>query len=300
MKRLGRAALTAAAFAWGFGSVAFADEAPAAPPSQPSVTFEVGVRLWFSTGTAEYPLKDLGSTVSALHYNDTNAVSPEAFARIDSHSGMFLKALASYGDVVDGELIDEDFPPFVVPYSKTTSDLDGQIDYFAIDIGYNVVENEDMRIGAFVGYSYWHEHYTAFGCEQIGSNPGICGIVPIPSSVAVIDEDDKYNSIRIGLAGDGHLTDNLSWQAEGVYLITDHANLDTHHFTFGDAYANGDGTGYQLEAALLYQFSPRFNLGLGARWWHLDTDLDVAAFGETEEYTVDRTGVFIQGGLKIN
>lgn len=299
MLRMGRAALAAAAFSIALSTVSYADEAPAAPPSEPGVKFEVGVRVWYSSGTAEYPLLFGGSKVSALHYQDQQAISPEIFARVDSQSGMFLKGKASYGDVFDGQLIDEDFPPYIVPYSKTTSDLEGQIDYFDIDLGYNVLEDETMRLGVFVGYSYWHEHFTALGCRQIGSNPGICG-VPFPSNIAVIDEDDKYNSVRVGLAGDGRLADKLLWQAEAVLLITDHANLDTHHFTFGDAYANGDGIGYQLEAALLYEMNPRFTLGLGARWWQLNTDLDVAAFGETEEYDVNRIGVFVQGGLKIN
>ena len=298
MKRFGQAALGAAVLSLGLSAVAFADGAPEAVPT---TTFEVGARIWYSNGTAEYPLMDGSTKVSALHYEDQTAVSPELFARVNSTHGVFFKALGSFGGVTSGTLIDEDFPPAVVPYSKTTSSLDGDLDFFAFDVGYAVLNDEMARLGVFAGYGYWHEHFTASGCRQIGSNPGICGVFPIPGNIAVIDEDDKYRSIRLGVTGDGHLTDRLVWQAEGVYLITDHDNLDTHHFTFGDAHANGDGNGYQLEAALLYQFTPKFNLGLGARWWHLDTDLDVAAFGgETESYSVDRAGVFVQGGLKLN
>jgi outer membrane protease len=288
---------------FGLAGAAWADEAPAAdaPASAPTTKFEIGTRLWYSTGTSEFDLFDPPGRVSALHYEDQQAVSAELFARADSPQGVFVKAVGAFGGVFDGTLIDEDFPPFVVPYSKTTSTLDGELDFFSIDVGYNVIDDDGLRIGAFAGWGYWHEHFDAKGCRQIGSNPGICGLFPIPTNVTVISEDNKYRSLRLGLAGDGRLSDRLSWAAEAAYLITDHENLDVHHFTFGPAPAEGDGNGFQLEAALLYQMTPAFNLGLGARWWQMNTDVVIPSFGnQPETYDVGRQGIFVQGGLRLN
>lgn len=291
-------AVSAAALLYGsLGSLALADE----PPAEPNIKWEVGTRVWYSTAMSEFDLFDgFGGTVSALHY-EQDAATAEIYGRADlPQHRIFVKAMGGLGTVLDGTLIDEDFPPGTVPYSKTTSDLDGDVQFFSIDAGYSFFEENGMRLGGFVGWGYWHEKFDAMGCRQIGLNPGICG-VPIPAGVKVITEDNKYRSIRLGLAGDGRLSDKLSWNAEAAYLITDHDNVDTHYFTFGKAPANGDGDGFQLEAALLYQINPKFNVGIGGRWWILQTDVVIPSFGnQPESYDVDRTGVFVQGGMKLN
>src|SRR5690349_6250196 len=98
MRIWGTAACAAAMIVCNF-SIALADEAPAAPPaSEPSTKIELGTRVWYSTGTSEFDLLYLGSRVSALHYQDQQAVSGELFGRIDSvHLGIFVKAVAGLG-----------------------------------------------------------------------------------------------------------------------------------------------------------------------------------------------------------
>ncbi|MBI1213451.1 MAG: hypothetical protein GC190_18470, partial [Alphaproteobacteria bacterium] len=245
MSNFGKAAVAAAFVVCLSGSMAWADgeAADGAPPAAaPTVKWTFGTRVWYSTGTSEFNLYGApGVRVSALHYNDTSAISGEAFTRLDATQGFFIKAVAGYGGVQDGTLIDEDFPPAVSPYSKTTSEIpDGTIDFASIDLGYNVVDEDSLRLGIFAGLGYWHEHFEAYGCRQIGSNPAICGFVPLPATANVISEDNKYRSIRLGVTGDGHLTDDFSWTFDAAYLITDHDNLDVHHFTFGPLPASGD------------------------------------------------------------
>jgi hypothetical protein len=90
-----------------------------APPERPW-SVEVGARYWYSVGSNAYDYFDTTGTllVSRLTYEDTSAHSGEAFFRIDHKSGFFLKGFAGAGSIVDGTLIDEDFPPVIVPYSR--------------------------------------------------------------------------------------------------------------------------------------------------------------------------------------
>jgi hypothetical protein len=74
---------------------------------------------------------------------------------------------------------------------------------------------------------------------------------------------------------------------------------DDHFFTFGIDPASGTGQGFQIDAIVSYQFTSAFNIGIGGRWWHLDTNA-IDAFQQLETYHADRYGVFVQGGLKFN
>ncbi len=116
----------------------------------------------------------------------------------------------------------------------------------------------------------------------------------------MITEDNEYTSIRFGLAGDVRLSQKLKLAAEGAYLLVDHDNLDTHYLTFGPLPAHGDGTGYQLEALLSYDMYEMSNVGIGARWWQLETDVNIDSGGQLETYDVSRYGVFLQAGVRLN
>ena len=95
------------------------------------------------------------------------------------------------------------------------------------------------------------------------------------------------------------LRTTLKLTGEAAYLVTDQKALDIHYFTFGPDPAKGDGWGYQLEAILAYDVTSNFNVGVGGRWWHLETDAR-DAFNQVLKYDTDRYGVFVQGSLKLN
>jgi hypothetical protein len=280
-----------------------ADEAPA---SELTATFEVGVRYWYSMGNSEFTLYDDSTPtnrVSALHYKNQPAHTAEAYFRADLSNHIFVKGNAAFGRMADGQLNDEDFPPYIVPYSSTISDLSGQIDYFTIDVGYTFAEQTNgenaYRVGGFVGFNYLHETFDAQGCTQIGLNPGIC-VPPDPSATLYITENNEYANFRVGLAGDVRLSQKLKLAAEGAYMLVDHDNLDTHYFTFGSLAAHGDGTGYQLEGLLTYDMYEASNIGIGARYWKMETEVYLDGFPQLQTYDVSRYGVFLQAGVKLN
>ncbi len=69
-----------------------------------------------------------------------------------------------------------------------------------------MLRGSDFRIDGFVGYHYLHARMKAFGCQQTASNPDIC-TGGIPTSVAVIVEDDTWQGVRVGLNADIPLVD---------------------------------------------------------------------------------------------
>ncbi len=81
-------------------------------------------------GTSEFDLFSDGTPttrVSALHYKDQTAHSVEAFFRADHAMGIFVKGVGAIGSIAGGALNDEDFPPAIVPYSSTLSDITGDL-----------------------------------------------------------------------------------------------------------------------------------------------------------------------------
>lgn len=290
--------------------------------------WEVGARYWFSTGESSYDLLDSTSTilVSRLTYQDLAAHSGETFFRGDHSSGFFVKGNVGAGIVDSGNLIDEDFPPVVSLFSQTTSDQnDGNISYASLDLGYTFYDNTvlsfsykdepaastGMRLGAFIGYHYLNEKFNAFGCTQLAINPFICGGGGIPTNILVISQDTDWSSLRIGLTGDFLLSDRLKLTGDVAYVSTRLDGADTHHLR-GDFNAplpqEGDGYGVQLEAVLSYQLTDAFDIGVGARYWHMEIEDGTLDFTEATggvfgaqglNFETERYGVFVQGSYQF-
>ncbi len=275
------------------------------PPVFSTFSLDGGLRYWYSTAKNRYNyFADWTPTqeVSRLSYDNLTAHSGEIFFRLDANQGpltnVFLKGYAGGGGITGGNLYDEDFPPIIDPYSKTSSDTKGQLKYVNIDLGYNLFTVEQFRIGAFIGYNHWLEIVNASGCSQVGGNPGIC-FPALPTSMKVITEEDHWNTLRAGGVVDVKLTDKLKWEAEIAYASTSQHAQDTHYFTFGLDPATGHGAGFQAETVLKYQLTDQFNLGVGGRWWHLTTTA-LDSFDQLLKYETDRYGVFLQGSYRFH
>jgi len=212
--------------------------------------------------------------------------------------GLFVKGTIGAGSIGGGNLYDEDFPPGIAPYSKTSSDTSGSLNFGNIDVGYSFVHVPQARLGAFVGYGRRQEVVNAGGCTQIAGNLDIC-VPALPPSLQVIQESDTWNLLRVGMTADLMLGDRLRLSGEAAYVWASQKAVDNHFFTFGIDPAAGNGSGYQLEAILAYQLTEAFNIGVGGRWWHLDTRA-IDSFDQLLTYNTDRYGVFVQAGLKLN
>lgn len=271
----------------------------------PYYAFEGGLRYWLSSAKNRYnyfadPTPSI--RVSRLSYGGLTGHSGEAFFRVDGLDGpfanVFLKGYVGGGKIVGGKLFDEDYTPFVDPYSMTASNASGQLHYANIDLGYNVFQIDGLRFGAFVGFHHWQETVDAKGCSQVGGNPFICAPA-LPSTLRVVTEQDRWKTGRAGIAVDARLWRGLSWQGEIAYAWTSQHAVDTHYLTFGRDPASGHGSGFQAETLLKYRFENGFAIGVGGRWWHLNTEA-VDSFNQLLRYTTDRYGVFVQGSYQFN
>lgn len=308
---LGTAASAALAAVMAVSAARAADMPLKAPPPVASAwDAEFGARYWYSWGRFKKDLFDPFTTSqlnSRLTYSGMNAHAGELYGRVDNVTGLFLKAYAGLGTQDNGTLKDEDFPtPFFAPYSATSSDQhDGKIRYFSGDVGYSFWRQPGARLGAFIGFHYFYEKMNAFGCTQTATNPFVCAPA-FPTSVLVLSETAKWKSLRLGLAGDMMLTDRLKVTAEAAYLPYVKLDAIDNHWLrpeINPLAESGNGWGVQLEAFLSYMVTDAFNVGVGGRYWHMQTDSAHTKFPGAPpspmDFKTERYGVFLQGSYKF-
>jgi opacity protein-like surface antigen/outer membrane protease len=280
---------------------------------------EAGARYWYSSGRFQ---KDLGSTAesaSATTLNSrltyvTTANSGEFFGRADTPSDIFVKGNIGAGSLSSGHMNDEDWaipPGFVGPgavaYSNTLSNpITGGIDYATVDLGYDFFRGAGNKLGPFVGYNYYKENKSAYGCTQI-ANP-ISDCVPaIAGSVLVITENDTWSSVRLGVNGEFTIADRFKLGADIAFLpYLEFNGTDNHVLRALVSPESGIGRGVQLEGILSYLITDQFSVGVGGRYWAMWTTRDaVTEFGgapcpcNTLPAKTERYGAFLQAAYKF-
>jgi hypothetical protein len=283
-------------------------------------TGDVGLRFWYGRGSTGKNLHDPSGAflVSRLTYSGLSIFSVEGFGRFDLNTGWFLKGFIGGGGFRKGSLEDEDFPPGITPYSATLSVVDDSFPvYSTVDAGYNVLRGPDFRLGAFAGYHFLREVVSAQGCGQAATNPFICGFFPVPGTIKVITQDNVWEALRLGFNGAADLTDRLKFELDAAWLpFVWLSGTDAHWLRIGPAPGDfigpvpedGTGWGYQLEGILSYRVTDFIDVGVGGRYWHMQTkglthfDGHVVAFEalpQPVDWKTDNYGVFLQMSLKF-
>jgi hypothetical protein len=295
----------------------------AAPAPHPTgFNLEIGARYWYSTGTLAKDLFDdprsSANLNSRLTYAGLTSGSFEGFGRLDTSFGSFFKGYGGFSGLQHGTLNDEDFPPALSPYSNTLSQQgSGKLSYGSIDFGQVLVVRERARWSVFFGYGYLNETVSAFGCAQVAGNPFICA-PPLNPGLLAITEQTSWQFARVGILGEFKLLDCLTLSAEVAWLPFEQVNAqDTHWLRLGGSLFDiagavperGGGNGVQIEGILSYQATDKISLGLGARYWHLQTrgntdfESNIVGFPSPVEqplnFTTTRYGGFAQGAYKF-
>jgi len=294
-------------------------EASSKPSLLENITTEFGSRYWFSTGkTVKHLFDPAGTSMnSELTYDGLAAQPLELFARADHASGVFLKGNIATGSVSSGSLKDEDFPPYSSPYSSTTSEQrDGSVTYGTLDAGYDFLRKANYKLGAFAGYNYYHETLNADGCIQLASSVANC-VPAIPDPVQGITNDGVWQSARLGLNGEITPTERLKLTTDVAWLpYTTLSSTDTHWLRInapggftGPTPDDGTGhNGFQFESVLSYQVTPAFSLGVGGRYWYMETSGKSNFEGNTVggegvpqpvNFSSNRYGAFVQAAFKF-
>lgn len=296
------------------------------PPPPPDVwalpfSFEIGARYWLNFGKLAKNLYDIptlsSAMVSRLTFGGMTGHAAELYGGAEHPIGVLIKGYVGLGGLSSGSLKDEDFTPFIDPYSSTLSEQrDGQLRYATFDLGYRFWKTPQAGFAGFVGYSYLAEKANAFGCAQVATNPFVC-VPAITGDVLGITEDARFHSLRLGVAGDVRLYDCFRFTAEAAWVpFTNVTASDAHWLRIGSNLGDfsgpipesGHGNGVQLEAALAYQATANFSVGVGARYWRLQTqgiaDFSGVAVGfmsptQPLNFTTERYGVFLQGAYRL-
>ena len=257
----------------------------APPPAQLSgYTFKFGTRVFLSSGRLAKDLfddpRDTNNLNSRLTYSGLRSAAFEGYGRADTPFGAFFKGYAGFSNLGSGALNDEDFPPLTTPQSNTLSQQQaGKLTYGAIDFGVIAAQNDRVRASMFVGYGYLAEKVNAYGCEQIAGNPFICAPTVDPTVLA-ITEDARWQFARLGVLTEFRVFDRVALSAEVAWLpYAQITAADTHWLRLGSTPGDiagpipeqGSGTGVQIEALLSYAMTDRFTIGLGGRYWYLQT-----------------------------
>jgi len=280
---------------------------------------EIGGRTWYSSGHFQ---KDLGGTVNQDQQNllvsrltyDTTSASGELYGRIDNNSSnLFLKGFIGGGSHLSGNMHDEDWVVFgaTVPYSNTlSSPVKGDLAYATLDLGYALFHGPNAKVGGFVGYNYFRENKSAYGCAQIANARSDC-VPAIPASILGITENDRWDSFRLGLNGVVTLMDRLTLTADAAYLpYVSFTGTDNHllrsNVPSTISPETGIGKGVQLEAILAYQLNRSFSVGAGGRYWAMwATNSFTNIFGtdcpcQTLPSRTERFGGFVQASYKFD
>jgi opacity protein-like surface antigen len=298
---------------WGLASSASLPRTAPVIALAPGWELEVGARSWFSSGKFQ---KDLGTATdpglanilnSRLTYV-TPAYSGELFGRVELPQSVFVKGDIGVGSLSGDHMNDEDWVLFggAVAYSNTLSDLvEGNIGYATLDLGYDFFRGAGYKLGAFVGYNYYKEDKSAYGCTQIANSLSDCAPA-IPDSVLAITENDTWNSLRAGVNGEIMITDHLKLGTDVAYLpYAKFEGTDDHVLRSLIIQESGKGEGLQLESIFSYMITDQFSVGVGGRYWSMWTTKDaIADFSgtpcpcQTQPAKTDRYGVFLQVDYK--
>jgi opacity protein-like surface antigen len=280
----------------------------------PGWEFEVGARYWYSKGRFQ---KDLPagptndqSLISRLTYADLTGNSGEAFFRVDSPMGIFVKGFIGGGSLTNnGRMNDEDWGIFgAVAYSNTLSQpVNGPLSYATVDLGFDTMRGPGYKVGPFIGYNYFRSKMNAFGCLQI-ANPFSDCIPTVPSTTLTIVEDDTWQSLRIGTSAETTIFDpRFKINGEVAYLPyvkftgTDDHLLRVPPLRFDE---DGHGRGVQAEVILSYMITNQLSVGAGWRYWAMWTTSATDAVGgvvtnRNDTYRTERSGLLLQASYKF-
>jgi hypothetical protein len=271
------------------------------------LTFEIGMRYWYSIGKFQKDLANDGtnstSLVSRLTYQNKSS-SGEIFGSIKGDNA-FLRGSVSDGRLMTAKLNDEDWLGATVPYSNTLSSAKGGMTAVVVDFGYDMLRGQSAKLSPFVGYSFLYEQHKGYGCTQQTALQAICAPGDVAPGTLAITETDYWHGLRLGLTGEFALTDQLHLTTDVAYLpLVAMTGTDNHWLRNLVIKEFGRGQGAEAQTMLTYDITRQFSVGAGLRYWSLwanngkDTFNGVGT-GRKVAYRTEQAGAFLQASWKF-
>ncbi len=240
----------------------FSDDDWANSDKNDPLSFELGLRYWYSWGAQHFNLNGPSLTDS------DNTQSVEAHIRVDdASSGYYAKALAGTSFDINGT--SSGGPP-----GQPNTVTDGRVTYAGGDIGFSWLgANSKTKFGPFAGYMYWND----------SPNLGRSNFYPTADSGNSVEDDVNVNALRLGLSGKVDLGSYIDVSVEvaavpyakvggtlGAFGFTPQALTATTILEPASA-VSMDGWGYGAMGEAMIGFHPTSNMVLrvGGRAWYL-------------------------------
>jgi len=279
----------------------------------PDLTASVGANVWFSKGDSlwEHKVEFVPGIFggSRLTFRDVTSNVFGVDGDLVLWNRLVLIAAGGYGTPDGGDLIDEDFITGV-NFSRTRSTTDdGHIYFGNVAVGYRLVDwvypaPRRGFVDLLVGYQYWQEKYEAFGIVDFLGFTG-----DEPRSTKVITHTWTWHSVRVGGRAFFPFPYGLGVRASGFVMPWSSARVEDIHHLRTDLRQNpsvlteaSGGFGWQLEAAITWNFWRNLGVEAGYRHWKIKlTDGDAtfrpvnasSADLEIKELSSERGGPFV-------
>jgi len=271
------------------------------------LTFELGLRYWYSWGAQNFNV-DTGS----LKDSDTTQ-SVEAHFRVDDASTRtYAKALGGLSFKTEGTATNTS----LLGMTTTSAVTDGHIAYAGGDVGYSWLGDtkSGATLGPFAGYMYWNDspdlgraNFTTGTSTNDFSWNGFSVTGPGNS----VEDGVEINALRLGFSGKANL--GSMFDVSGELAAVPYANISGVLGAFSvptvvsgtDAIIQSspvsiNGWGYGAMGEVMFGMHPTSNLTfrLGGRAWYLqgtaDTTFNTITVTNDNTHTVVGSQAYIQ------
>ncbi|MEM9631268.1 MAG: hypothetical protein AAGA50_08085 [Pseudomonadota bacterium] len=208
-----------------------------------SLRGSIGLRYWYSRSHSELDTSD-------FELNSTDSVTSHTAELVgtleDVTANTFVRGYVGLGKNVSG---DADF----LGYAST--DIEQKtIGYVVVDGGWQFTSfaNNQARLKGFIGY-----HYLNDGIEvNVGSTS--------------LEQSRQWHALRLGLSAEGDLTDRVGWSVDLAGVPWSYNKVDTLNSSW-----RADWTyGVEADAMLNVALTENWHLGVGGRYWWLQSNFD--------------------------
>ncbi len=297
-----------------------ADE-PDGPAAEPA--FRIGLETWLSSGDSSWEIsfRELFPEIgvldgrSLLEWEDLDSLIYRLHAEYRFTEWFRLSAAYGFGRIDDGVNTDTDWfaqERSEIMFAKSVAETSGDVTLLDLNAAFRLNELLDFFTipgdwDAVVGFRYYEE-------DLRDRNGRMTVFLNEPAAIPLDGLDSTYkfewSAVRLGLRGQIPVTDRIRAHGEAMALLG--IRFEGEGFwnlreDFRDESPNfeqeaSSGTGAELKASLVYDFTPRFHGEIGYWWFRMrakngsdtiffaDGSLGVS---QLDEVKTERHGFFI-------
>jgi hypothetical protein len=212
-----------------------------------SLRGSIGLRYWYSRSHSDLDTSD-------FEVDSTDSVTSHTAELVgtleDVTANTFVRGYVGLGKNVSG---DGDF----LGYSSTELEQT-TLGYVVVDGGWQFASlaNNQVRLKGFVGYHYLNDGVKA----DVGSR--------------TVDQSRQWHSLRLGLSTEGKLGERVGWSVDLAGVPWSYNQTETWSIVKVDPWRANWTYGIEADAMLNVALTKNWHLGVGGRYWWLQSNFD--------------------------